>query len=145
MTEGEEVVLESVIVSTPSPKVFWYKNNIPIVETDRDDRIQIKHYGDVFKLILKNVNGDFSGEYKVRAENIAGECQSTCTVHINQPSTTYEKLDNVFSRAVRTASNMYPYYANLDNLQKLLMKISGAPMGRFGRTVLTNSAFCQFW
>ena len=102
VTEGEEVVLESVIVSTPSPKVFWYKNNIPIGETNDDDRIQIKHYGDVFKLILKNVNtSDFSGEYKVRAENIAGECQSTCTVHINQPSTTNEKVDNVLSRAVR--------------------------------------------
>ena len=95
-----------MIVSTPPPKVFWYKNNIPIGETD-DDRIQIKHYGDVFKLILKNVNmRDFFGEYKVRAENVAGECQSTCTVHINQPSMTNEKVDNVFSRAVRKAQRV---------------------------------------
>ena len=62
---------------------------------------------ELFKLILKNVNmRDFFGEYKVRAENVAGECQSTCTVHINQPSMTNEKVDNVFSRAVRKAQRV---------------------------------------
>ena len=80
VNEGEEVVLESVIVSTPAPKVFWYRNNVPVLESDG---FQIKHYGDVFKLILKHVNVEhFAGEYKVRAENVAGECQSTCTVQV---------------------------------------------------------------
>ena len=62
--------------------MFWYRNNVPVLESDG---FQIKHYGDVFKLILKHVNVEhFAGEYKVRAENVAGECQSTCTVQVTQ-------------------------------------------------------------
>ena len=90
--EGEEVVLESVIVSTPAPKVFWYRNNVPVVESDG---VQIKHYGDVFKLILKHVNVQhFAGEYKVRAENVAGECQSTCTVQVVENEKSKEPYRN---------------------------------------------------
>lgn len=60
--------------------MFWYRNNVPVLESNG---FQIKHYGDVFKLILKHVNVEhFAGEYKVRAENVAGECQSTCTVQV---------------------------------------------------------------
>ena len=109
VNEGEEVVLESVIVSTPPPKVFWYRNNIPIVETDQ---FQIKHYGDIFKLILKHVTmQDFAGEYKVRAENIAGECQSTCTVHVNKPGTM--KPNDIVTKAVSF------YYEMIFELNKL--------------------------
>jgi hypothetical protein len=62
---------------------MWYKNNVPIKESAG---FQFRQYGDSYKLILTNAKqGDSSGEYKVRAFNVAGECQSTCTLMVLPP------------------------------------------------------------
>ena len=88
--EGEDVILECVIVANPEPEVIWYRNNIPVIESKNT---QLLFHGDSCKLILKNISRDLSGEIKVRAVNALGECQSTASLTINPPkrsSVTFE-------------------------------------------------------
>ena len=80
--EGEDVILECVIVANPEPEVIWYRNNVPVKESKY---VQLLFLGDSCKLILKNVSKDMSGEIKVRAINTLGECQSTAFVKIDPP------------------------------------------------------------
>ena len=80
--EGEDVILECVIVANPEPEVIWYRNNVPVKESKY---VELLFLGDSCKLILKNVSKDLSGEIKVRAVNSLGECQSTSFLSINPP------------------------------------------------------------
>ena len=80
--EGEDVILECVIVANPEPEVIWYRNNVPVKESKY---VELLFLGDSCKLILKNVSKDLSGEIKVRAINSLGECQSTSFLSINPP------------------------------------------------------------
>ncbi len=74
-------MLECVVVATPDPELTWYKNNVPMRPIA--GKVQILSHGDSYKLILKNVNEkEFSGNYKVRAVNVAGDCQSTCSLRV---------------------------------------------------------------
>lgn len=79
-TEGEEVILECVIIGHPEPEVIWYRNNVPVKESAN---LQLLFQGDSCKLLLRNVTKDQTGEYKVRAVNSLGECQSTCQLKVN--------------------------------------------------------------
>ena len=80
--EGEDVILECVIVANPEPEVIWYRNNVPVKESKN---VELLFLGDSCKLILKNVTKDESGEIKVRAINALGECQSTASLKVNPP------------------------------------------------------------
>ena len=80
--EGEDVILECVIVANPEPEVVWYRNNVPVKESKY---VELLFLGDSCKMILKNVSKDVSGEIKVRAVNTLGECQSTSFLNINPP------------------------------------------------------------
>ena len=92
--EGEVVVLEAVIISTPPPhEILWYHNgNGPLV--DSNQRKIVQEGEDVFKLILLGVSGGngssgngnnpvrHDGHYQIKATNIAGSVQSTCQVFV---------------------------------------------------------------
>ena len=87
--EGEVVVLEAVIISTPPPhEIRWYHNdNGPLVGNHQFKIIQ--EGDDVFKLILGDSRSggvgktSHSGHYRINATNIAGSIQSACQVVIN--------------------------------------------------------------
>ena len=83
-TSGEEVVIECVIVGKPEPEVIWYRNNMPIKESQS---VQLLFQGDTCKLILVNCKEQQAGEYKVRAINSLGECRSTCRLKITPRKT----------------------------------------------------------
>ena len=89
--EGEDVILECVIVANPEPEVIWYRNNIPVIESQN---VQLLYHGDSCKLILKNISRDLSGEIKVRAINALGECQSTAFVKVNPPKRSSATLES---------------------------------------------------
>ena len=92
--EGEVVVLEAVIISTPPPhEILWYHNGDgPLVNSNQWKIVQEGE--DVFKLILLGVSGGsgssgngnnpvrHDGHYQIKATNIAGSVQSTCQVFV---------------------------------------------------------------
>eukprot|EP00094_Tigriopus_californicus_P002724 TCALIF_02628-PA protein Name:"Similar to unc-89 Muscle M-line assembly protein unc-89 (Caenorhabditis elegans)" AED:0.08 eAED:0.03 QI:0/0.71/0.12/1/1/0.87/8/85/2824 len=77
--EDKNVMLECVIVGNPAPDVMWYKDNFPLKE---NSNLTITSRGDHFQICMKNVSQDQGGDYKVRAINTLGECQSTCRFKI---------------------------------------------------------------
>ena len=89
--EGEDVILECVIVANPEPEVIWYRNNVPVKESKN---VELLFLGDSCKLILKNVTKDESGEIKVRAINALGECQSTASLKIHPPKRSSVTLES---------------------------------------------------
>lgn len=80
-SEGDTVVLEVVIISTPSPEeIRWYHNDLPC-----DAINQMKKQGDVFQLILRDVQKTrHEGDYKVLASNLAGFSMSSCSLKIRE-------------------------------------------------------------
>ena len=106
--EGEVVVLEAVIISTPPPhEILWYHNgNGPLVDSNQWKIVQEGE--DVFKLILLGVSGGsgssgngnnpvrHDGHYQIKATNIAGSVQSTCQVFVQSKPIQVISLSNVF-------------------------------------------------
>ena len=89
--EGEDMIMECVIVANPEPEVIWYRNSVPIKESNN---IQLLFHGDSCKLVLKHIHKDLSGEFKVRAINGLGECQSTACLKVNPPKRSSQTLDS---------------------------------------------------
>ena len=85
--ENEDIVLECTIVGNPEPEVIWYKENIPIKESEKN---VLLFQGDSCKLVLKNVNISQCGNYQVKAVNKFGECQSSCLLNVKNAKTVAE-------------------------------------------------------
>lgn len=77
--EDKNVMLECVIVGNPEPDVSWFKDNFPLKESST---LTITSKGEHFQICMKSVGKEQEGNYKVRAINTLGECQSTCTLKI---------------------------------------------------------------
>ena len=77
--EGADVVLECVITGNPEPNVVWFKDNCGLKSSNK---VEIFNRGESKKLVLKNVRMENSGEFKVKAINNEGECQSTCVLTV---------------------------------------------------------------
>ena len=87
--DGEVVVLEAVIISTPPPhEINWYHNDNGPLKSNHQFKI-IQEGDDVFKLVLgDNETGgvdqaNHSGYYRINAANIAGSVQSACQIVVN--------------------------------------------------------------
>ena len=87
--EGEVVVLEAVIISTPPPhEIHWYHNDNGPLKSNHQFKI-IQEGDDVFKLVLGDNRTDgvdqanHSGHYRINAANIAGSVQSACQIVVN--------------------------------------------------------------
>ena len=112
--EGEVVVLEAVIISTPPPhEILWYHNgNGPLVDSNQWKIVQEGE--DVFKLILLGVSGGSGssgngnnpvrhiGHYQIKATNVAGSVQSTCQVFVQSKPVQVISLSNVLCTLNRT-------------------------------------------
>lgn len=85
--EGENVVLEAVIISTPPPhEVLWFLNDKLVVNGKPQSQ------GDVFQLVLQSTSkGNHEGNYKIVATNLAGTAQSACALTIHQNVTKLQK------------------------------------------------------
>ncbi len=107
--EGEEVSLECVIIGDPEPEVIWYRNNVPVKESAR---LQLLFHGDSCKLILKTVEESDGGEFKVRAVNSAGECQSTCALNIAKSAPAHSR------KAISTQTSVQETHTYFHSLNK---------------------------
>ena len=120
--EGEVVVLEAVIISTPPPhEILWYHNgNGPLVDSNQWKIVQEGE--DVFKLILLGVSGGsgssgngnnpvrHDGHYQIKATNIAGSVQSTCQIFVQSKPVQVISLSNVLCTLNRTTFlSVYEY------------------------------------
>ena len=111
--EGEDVILECVVVACPRPELIWYRNNIPLVNSTTNEILVL---GDSCKLIMKNVTKNVSGEIKVRAINSLGECLSTAFLNVNphkRQSVTLESSTQTSDTSImENESQFYSHYVS---------------------------------
>ncbi|VDN05777.1 unnamed protein product [Thelazia callipaeda] len=79
ITEGEDVLLDCVIVAVPEPKIVWYKDGIAIKESEH---IELRFEGDHCSLIIKNASLSDAGLYTVKANNVVGEATNFCRLSV---------------------------------------------------------------
>uniref|UniRef100_A0A0K0E9V3 Ig-like domain-containing protein n=1 Tax=Strongyloides stercoralis TaxID=6248 RepID=A0A0K0E9V3_STRER len=84
LNEGEEGILECMMIGNPRPKVEWYFNDIKI--SNYDKTIEIKCSGDMYSLIFKNPTTSLSGYYKITASNLKGSNESATVIHVRPRS-----------------------------------------------------------
>ena len=60
--EGDDVILEAVIVGNPEPQVTWFKQGARLHPSAT---VQIRTLGDCRRLLLKGIKCEDGGDYKV--------------------------------------------------------------------------------
>ncbi len=78
--EDEDVIMECVVVAHPAAIVTWYRNNVPIKESQG---IGMEREKDCQRLFLTSIKEAQRGEYKVKASNKLGDCYSTCSLRVH--------------------------------------------------------------
>lgn len=69
---GREYTFECMYTGNPQPRILWFKDEIPINNTD-DERIQIKFIGSsICHLVISDVRPSDSGRYTCEATNTQG-------------------------------------------------------------------------
>uniref|UniRef100_A0A0N5BFM3 Ig-like domain-containing protein n=1 Tax=Strongyloides papillosus TaxID=174720 RepID=A0A0N5BFM3_STREA len=84
LNEGEEGILECMMVGNPRPKVEWYFNDSKISNYDRT--VEVKCSGDTYSLTFKNPTLSLSGFYKIKASNLKGANESSTIIHVRPKS-----------------------------------------------------------
>ncbi|XP_053213912.1 obscurin-like isoform X4 [Panonychus citri] len=79
---GSELTLEAEVKGFPPPVVSWYKNGSELIESSEAFVSQV---GTLNKLSLKDLKSSDAGEYTCKAENKAGEANSTAKISIEKP------------------------------------------------------------
>ncbi|XP_070569686.1 obscurin-like isoform X2 [Ptychodera flava] len=81
---GQPLRLECRIGGIPEPDIFWYKDDMFVEETSN---IQVIFEGeDICGLAFAQITMDDTGEYMIKAKNIAGECSNSCIIMVEDPS-----------------------------------------------------------
>ncbi|GMT10735.1 hypothetical protein PFISCL1PPCAC_2032, partial [Pristionchus fissidentatus] len=78
--EDSELFLEVLLVANPRPKVQWFFNDNLIPHTSQFAEISAS--GDSYSLRVKKARLENAGYYRIRVENVRGEKESLCIVHI---------------------------------------------------------------
>lgn len=79
--EGSRVRLDCILVGHPEPEVIWYKNDKPVKES-KD--IQLLFEGDRCTLCIREAYLEDSGTYRIVANNIHGQAESLCKLHVER-------------------------------------------------------------
>ncbi|CEF62415.1 Zormin [Strongyloides ratti] len=79
--EGDIIILDCIVKSSPEPEIIWYKEEELIIE---DFRRSLKFIGDHCTLTIKNCNLEDSGLYKCLAKNINGQTINFCKVTVQK-------------------------------------------------------------
>lgn len=72
-------ILEVKVTGDPVPDIVWLKNDEQIKE---DERIKIMFEDDIAAIVIKNVDVEDEGEYKVVAKNDIGSDTETINLFI---------------------------------------------------------------
>lgn len=72
-------ILEAKVIGDPVPEIVWLKNDEEIKE---DERIKIMFEDDIATIVIKNVETDDEGEYKLVAKNDIGSDTETINLLI---------------------------------------------------------------
>lgn len=72
-------ILEAKVIGDPSPNIVWLKNNEEIIE---NERIKIMFEDDIAALVIKNVDVEDEGEYKIIAKNNVGSATEIINLSI---------------------------------------------------------------
>lgn len=82
--EDDTIVLKALFAGNPLPRVSWYKNNMPVIMSQR----HTTHVDEVKKICalkIKNAKTDDSGVYTVVVENPFGSDHSSGPAMVVQP------------------------------------------------------------
>ena len=63
VSEGDDVILESVVVGNPEPRVTWYKDGALLHPSAT---VHIRTLGDCRRLLLRSIKCEDGGDYKVK-------------------------------------------------------------------------------
>jgi hypothetical protein len=83
--EGQNVCLLTKITGSPLPRIVWLHNNQPLLESSR----YISTYDHTTNVASFKINGtqvNDLGTYTALADNIAGQCYTTCVLQLTQDS-----------------------------------------------------------
>jgi len=72
-------ILEAKVIGDPLPDIFWFKNDEEIQE---NERIKCMFEDDIAAIVIKNVEVEDEGEYKVFAKNELGSDSETINLLI---------------------------------------------------------------
>jgi len=72
-------ILEAKVIGDPLPDIFWFKNDEEIQE---NERIKFMFEDDIAAIVIKNVEVEDEGEYKVFAKNELGSDSETINLLI---------------------------------------------------------------
>ncbi|KAK9730490.1 Variant SH3 domain [Popillia japonica] len=76
--EGDTVILSTMIVGNPTPKITWHKNGKPLT------RPTPKKDGDEYTLTFYNTTKEDTAEYTVQAVNPLGTIETTATLTVEE-------------------------------------------------------------
>ncbi|XP_025423040.1 obscurin isoform X6 [Sipha flava] len=72
-------IIEAKVTSDPSPTIVWFKNDEELIE---NERIKIMFEDDIAAVVIKNVEVEDEGEYKIYAKNDEGSATETINLLI---------------------------------------------------------------
>lgn len=80
--EGNCVTLECTLVSSPDPKIIWYKGDNPI--RDSEHGIQTTFDSESGKAVLKIASASLNdiGKYQCEIENALGKASTKCQLSV---------------------------------------------------------------
>ena len=81
--QGGTIKIEAIVKGTPTPEIRWYKENRRIYNNDRTTIKNDTTTGKATLTIVKAKQED-NGVYEIKAENIIGRVDTTCTVHVSK-------------------------------------------------------------
>ncbi|VDN42145.1 unnamed protein product [Gongylonema pulchrum] len=85
VTEGDDAILDCVLVAVPEPKVVWYKEEEAVKESEH---IQLRFEGDHCSLTIRDAKMNDAGLYTVKATNAAGQATNFCRLTVQSPPVT---------------------------------------------------------
>lgn len=72
-------IIEAKVTGDPSPTIVWFKNDEELIE---NERIKIMYEDDIAAVVIKNVEVEDEGEYKIFAKNDEGSATETINLLI---------------------------------------------------------------
>ncbi|XP_077997326.1 protein Obscurin-like [Glandiceps talaboti] len=85
---GTSLRIDCRVGGIPEPDIFWYKDDIFVQETAN---VQVLFEGeDTCGLIFLKATMEDTGEYTIKAKNVAGECSCSCIIMVEDSSSEEE-------------------------------------------------------